>query len=329
MLPLRLSGIYTLRYPFAILQNRQPAGISRVTCSGILLGVMEAPRIHLGTSSFTAAGWSGPFYPKGLKHSEYLAYYAEHFNTIEIDPTFYACPSPSTVKGWTSKTPDDFIFSVKVPQTITHEKVLVDCDVEFEQFVQTMSILGKKLGAMVLQFPYFSSELTPANFLSRLKAFLKKVPSGCKLAVEIRNQHWLNGHLVDLMREHKVALVLQDRERMPMPDELTETFDPITTDWTYIRWLGDRKSIEQITKTWDRTVVDRTSKLSSWVDYCQQVQRRGVTIFAYANNHYGGHAPATVRQFRELWGAKGMPALPEPPRRIQQGTSLSLFDELA
>jgi uncharacterized protein YecE (DUF72 family) len=287
---------------------------------------MEPPRIYLGTSSFTATGWAGSFYPKGLKSAEYLAYYAEHFNTVEIDSTFYACPSPSTVNGWAQKTPDDFIFSVKVPQTITHEKVLVDCDSEFEQFVQTMSILESKLGAMVLQFPYFSSDLTPVQFQSRLKAFLKNMPSGYKLAVEIRNKSWLNDRLADVLREYKVALVLQDREWMPMPTELAESFDPITTDWTYIRWLGDRKGIEQITKTWDKTVVDRTSKLSSWVDFCQQVQRRGVTIFAYANNHFGGHAPATVRQFRELWSAKGLPALPEP-RKIQQRTSLSLFDE--
>src|ERR1700740_3232525 len=109
------------------------------TCSGILCGVMESPRIPLGTSSFTAAGWSGSFYPKGLKSAEYLAYYAEHFNTVEIDSTFYACPSPSTVKGWAQKTPDDFIFSVKVPQTITHVKVLVGCNAEIEQFVQTIS----------------------------------------------------------------------------------------------------------------------------------------------------------------------------------------------
>jgi uncharacterized protein YecE (DUF72 family) len=299
------------------------------TCSGILSGVMEA-RIQIGTSSFTAAGWSGSFYPKGLKSAEYLMFYAEHFNTVEIDSTFYACPSPSTVRGWAQKTLEDFIFAVKVPQTITHEKVLVDCDAEFEQFVQTMSMLGGKLGPIVMQFPYFNSDVfqTLGQFLSRLKALLKKIPSGYKLAVEIRNKHWLNDRLGDLLREHKVALVLQDREWMPTPTELAETFDPITTDWTYIRWLGDRKSIEQMTKTWDRTVVDRASELSSWVDYCQQVRRRGVTIFAYANNHFGGHAPATVRQFRELWRAKGLPAL-EPPRRVHRETSLSLFDEPA
>ena len=302
-------------------------GFSSQTCLGILSDV-ESPLIHLGTSSFTAAGWSGSFYPKGLKPADYLPFYSEHFNTVEIDSTFYACPSPSTVRGWAQKTPDDFIFSVKVPQTITHEKVLVDCEGEFEQFVRTVSILEGKLGAMMLQFPYFNTGLTPVQFVSRLKALLKKLPSGYKLAVEIRNKLWLNDRLGDLLREHNVALVLADRKWMPMPNELAETFDPITTHWTYIRWLGDRKSIEQITQTWDRSVVDRTHKLSTWVDYCQQVQRRGVMIFAYANNHFGGHAPATIRQFRELWRAKGLPALPEP-RRIQKETSLSLFDELA
>jgi uncharacterized protein YecE (DUF72 family) len=322
VLPNPISALHVLLTVFV----QHFDAFSSQTCLGILSSVMESPRIHIGTSSFTAAGWSGSFYPKGLKSADYLVYYAEQFNTVEIDSTFYACPSPSTVKGWAQKTPDDFIFSVKVPQTITHEKILVDCDGEFEQFVRTMSILESKLGAMMLQFPYFNTGLTPVQFLSRLKAFLKKTPSGYKLAVEIRNKQWLNDRLADLLREYKVALVLADRKWMPMPKELAESFDPITTDWTYIRWLGDRKSIEQITKTWGKTVIDRTNKLSSWVDYCQQVQRRGVTIFAYANNHFGGHAPATVRQFRELWAAKGLPALSEP-RKMRHGTSLSLFDE--
>jgi uncharacterized protein YecE (DUF72 family) len=88
--------------------------------------------IRLGTSSFTAAGWEGSFYPKGIKSADRLSFYAERFDTVEIDSTFYACPSPRTVKGWKSRTPDGFIFSVKVPQIITHEKVLVDCDTELK-----------------------------------------------------------------------------------------------------------------------------------------------------------------------------------------------------
>ena len=81
-------------------------------------------------------------------------------------------------------------------------------------------------------------------------------------------------------------------------------FDPITADCTYVRWLGDRKGIEQITKTWDKTVVDRSAQLKTWVDYLQPITRRGVTIFAYANNHYAGHSPATVALFLDLWKAK-------------------------
>ena len=82
------------------------------------------PSIYLGTSSFTASGWEGSFYPRGLKSSDYLGFYADHFDSVELDSTFYACPSAKTVSGWFSKTPDNFIFSVKVPQAITHDKVL-------------------------------------------------------------------------------------------------------------------------------------------------------------------------------------------------------------
>ena len=92
----------------------------------------------------------------------------------------------------------------------------------------------------------------------------------------------------------------------------------LTTDWTYIRWLGDRKEIEQITKTWNKTVVDRTDRLSSWVDFCDQTTRRGVTVYAYANNHYAGFGPATVESFRSLWHAKGLPEIGRPQRKPQE-----------
>ena len=101
---------------------------------------------------------------------------------------------------------------------------------------------------------------------------------------------------------------------MPGPVELSKKFDPITADWTYIRWLGDRKAIENQTTTWNKTVVDRTTELSSWVDYCYQIRKRGVLIYGYANNHYAGHAPATIEQFQNLWRAKGFPELAKPLR---------------
>src|ERR1019366_8049364 len=107
---------------------------------------------------------------------------------------------------------------------------------------------------------------------------------------------------------------------MPMPWDYK--FDSITTDWTYIRWLGDRKGIEKVTKVWEKVVVDRTNELSGWGDFCQQTQKRGVAIFAYANNHYAGYSPATVELFRKLWYAKGLPELGNPQRLRQDSTLL-------
>ena len=281
--------------------------------------------IHLGTSSFTATGWEGSFYRRGIKSADRLAFYAEHFDTVEICSTFYACPSPHTVNNWAIKTPDKFIFSVKVPQAITHEKILDGCEIELEQFVDAMGWLGEKLGPMVLQFPFFDRAVfrTQNDFLDRLIPFLKKLPKNFRFAVEIRNKEWLDSQFVGVLRDFGVALVLQDQTRMQPPNELSERFDPITADWTYIRWLGDRQGIEQITTVWDKTVIDRTNEMSSWVDVCYETVRRGVRVFGYANNHYGGHAPATIRQFRDLWRAKGLPELRKPPPQQRTAT---LFD---
>jgi uncharacterized protein YecE (DUF72 family) len=260
--------------------------------------------IHLGTSAFTAAGWETSFYPAGMKPADYLTYYATKFDTVEVDSTFYRTPAASTVSGWARKTPEHFIFAVKVPQQITHEKILVDCDADFKHFVDTMDLLGDKLGPMLLQFPYFNRSVftSGAQFLARLKPFLKSLPKDHKFAVEIRNKNWLDATLSNLLRDHGVVLALQDQSWMPLPAEYK--FDPITADWTYVRWLGDRKGIEKVTKTWDKTVVDRSAELKTWVDYLQPITRRGVTIFAYANNHYAGFSPDTVQLFREYWDKK-------------------------
>jgi len=83
---------------------------------------MKLDGVHLGTSAFTAAGWEGSFYPAGMKPTEYLTYSSTKFDTVEVDSTFYRTPSAAVVNGWERKTPAGFIFAIKVPQTITHEK---------------------------------------------------------------------------------------------------------------------------------------------------------------------------------------------------------------
>lgn len=131
--------------------------------------------IRLGTSSFTATGWASAFYPRGMKQADYLRFYSTRFDTVEIDSTFYAIPTVEAVENWAIKTPAGFVFSVKAPQVITHEKVLVGCDWDCEKFDQTVSFLGEKLGPIVFQFPFFNENVfdSPVQFLSRLKLFLK------------------------------------------------------------------------------------------------------------------------------------------------------------
>jgi uncharacterized protein YecE (DUF72 family) len=252
-----------------------------------------------------------------MRAADYLSFYAEHFPAVEVDSTFYACPSVQTVSNWAARTPEGFTFAVKIPQRISHEKVLVGCDAELAEFLRTMDVLGAKLGPIVLQFPFFNKSAFQDRheFLDRLVPFLPKLTNSYKFAIEIRNRNWLDAEFANLFRDRSIALVLQDRSWMRSPSELK--FDPITAGWTYIRWLGDRNAIEQQTMSWDKTIVDRSAELSSWVDFCYQVRKRGVLIYAFANNHFSGHAPATIAQFRSIWQSKGFPPLdaPQPSHR--------------
>src|SRR5882724_5618315 len=195
------------------------------------------PGILLGTSAFTANGWEGSFYPPGTKSRDFLSFYATQFSTVEVDSTFYGCPSASTVNNWADRTPEDFIFSVKIPQVISHEKALVDCDSEFEEFVKTMDILGPKLGPMVFQFPLFDRWKFPKqdSFLAVLIPFLKKLPTDHKFVIEIRNKTWLDARFADLLREYNVALALTDTSFVPRPWEMKEKFDLITADFAYVQ----------------------------------------------------------------------------------------------
>ncbi len=265
------------------------------------------PGIYLGTSSFTASGWEGNFYPAGMKPREFLSYYATQFSTVEVDSTFYGTPSASTVTGWYEKTPADFPFAVKIPQIITHEKVLLDCEAETDEFVTRMELLREKLGPMLLQFPHFDQYAfnSIAEFLPRLRFFLKRVQgmSSCRFAVEIRNKSWLDARFADVLREYNTALVLNDTSFVPRPWERKEQFDLVTADFSYVRWLGDRKGIEKQTKTWDKPIIDRQDDLRRWVELLRRLvsDKRIRRILAFANNHYAGHGPSTVKLFWDLW----------------------------
>jgi len=171
-----------------------------------------------------------------------------------------------------------------------------------------MDLLGKKLGPLLFQFGYFNKNAFPGvnDFLARLRPFLKKLPADHKFVLEIRNKNWLVPQFIDALRERGVALALIDQSWMPRPAQWFEKLDPITAGFTYVRWLGDRKAIEEQTKVWDKLIVDRRAELTEWADILGKVRKRKIQIFAYANNHYAGHGPATVEMFRGLLQARSV-----------------------
>lgn len=261
-----------------------------------------AAGIRLGTSSFTAKGWEETFYPPGMKPADFLDFYSREFNTVEVDSTFYRTPSAATVKRWYTQTPPEFLFALKVVQSVTHEKVLVGCGEELREFLDTAALLREKLGPLLFQFPYFNKQAFPsgAAFLDRLEPFLQKLPEGFRYAVEIRNKQWLVPRLADILRNKGAALALIDHPWMPRPAEVFQRVDPFTANFTYIRFLGDRKAIEEKTETWDKVIVPRGKELAEWVPVVRRAHQRRIQIFAYANNHYAGHAPATLREFAKM-----------------------------
>lgn len=146
--------------------------------------------IRIGTSAFTAAGWEGRFYPRGMKPADYLAFYATKFNTVELDNTFYRTPALSTVKGWYAKTPPGFLFAAKIPQIVTHEKVLAGSEEDLAQFLKVMDGLGEKLGPML--FARNSRVVGNSSGFSNLSS------NGCRRDTSSRSRFgtelgWTNG----------------------------------------------------------------------------------------------------------------------------------------
>ena len=258
--------------------------------------------LRLGTSTVSADSSAGTLAPGWAPAEEYLSEYATQFDSIEVDCTFYRLPPISAIRSWYSHTPNDFLFTAKFPRKITLEKVLLNCEAELTEFLKAMDGLGEKLGPLLLQFGYFSKKALEVNeFLARLVPFLKNLPRDHRFAVEIRNRNWLIPEFVEALRERGVALVLVDQMAMPKSSQWFQNFDPITADFTYVRWVGDRKGIEEWTKIWDHIMIDRSRELSEWVEVLRAVHNRNVQILAFAHNHYAGNAPGTIEEFRKLW----------------------------
>jgi uncharacterized protein YecE (DUF72 family) len=270
--------------------------------------------VRFGTSSFSSKDWVGPFYPERMPARAFLTEYARHFDTVEVDSTYYAIPSARLVDGWRAKVPDGFVLSSKFPKSIVHAgktaapnaQRVMDPDATYEdrdRYLELMGRMGPKLGTLLIQFPYFNRAAFPSSgpFLERLDPFLRELPkTGFRYALEVRNKAWVKQDLLDICRAHGVSFTLVDQGWMPHGDEVLERFDPVTGPECYIRLLGDRKQIEELTTTWDQEVIPHEGRMQRWAKLIAGMMAKSVRTLVYVNNHYAGHAPSTVRRLKAM-----------------------------
>jgi len=253
--------------------------------------------LFIGTQGFSFQDWVGSFYPLDTPPSRYLELYSRQFRTVEVDSTFYGIPKRATVAGWRRRTPQGFRFAAKFPQTITHQRMLVDCDELTSYFIETMRGLGAKLGPLLLQFSY---QFDPDRF-DDLVRYLDVLPADLRFAVEIRNRDWYETDICAMLRARGVALVLHDLYYMPRRED-------ITADFVYMRWLGRRADLERF----DRIQLDRRDEEEWWAERVSRFLGQGLPVFGYFNNHWAGHSPASALGFLERLGRPAEPMEPGP-----------------
>jgi uncharacterized protein YecE (DUF72 family) len=217
------------------------------------------------------------------------------------------------VAGWAQRTPPGFTLSAKFPRSIVHAgegprpdagSLLLPEVVgeERDLFLERMGLLGEKCGPLVLQFPYFnrSAFAGPEPFLERLAAFLDSLPGDFRYGVEVRNKAWIDEPLLELLRSRGVGLVWVDLVYMPHFAELSRRFDLVTADFLYLRLIGDRKAVEEASGgSFDRIVIDQSARLERWAELLRENLGRVPETYAYANNHYAGYGPETIRDLAE------------------------------
>jgi uncharacterized protein YecE (DUF72 family) len=268
------------------------------------------PHFSCGTSGWSYKDWVGPFYPPGTPASKFLEHYATRFKAVEIDSTFYRIPSTKSVEAWNRATPEGFLFTPKMVREVTHERFLEDADDIAARFLDALAPIEAKLGSVILQFRYFKKAegITLDAFLARLLPFLDALPRGYRFSLEVRNKTFLRPPLLDALRERDVSLVLNDHPWMPKPSAWSRIPGVFTARHVLVRLLGDRYAIEDITKTWGKTVLDKGGVVRAWAQVIAQALDLGCDVTAFANNHFSGYGPDSAELlFESVQEASGTP----------------------
>jgi uncharacterized protein YecE (DUF72 family) len=282
--------------------------------------------LRIGTCSWKFPSWHGLVYsaPKGIN---YLEEYARQYNTVEIDRWFWSLfgpdsiglPRPADVVAYREAVPDDFRFTVKVPNSITLTHFYRKARTQplgsnpsflspslFGTFLTLLEPLQDVLGPLLLQFEYLNRQKMRSHdhFQELLAAFVEQIPASHRYAVEVRNPKYLNASFFAFLNHHDLSPVFLQGYWMPPVFEVYERWRHLIGEQqeVVIRLHGpDRKGIERETgKNWDRIVVQRDDELTAVVRMVDDLLDRGVEVYLNVNNHYEGSAPLTIERIQRL-----------------------------
>jgi uncharacterized protein YecE (DUF72 family) len=290
----------------------------------------DLPYLRIGTCSWKFDSWKGLFYDpsKSYRPDDYLPDYAHHLNSVEIDQWFWSLfpggvklPELGAVKTYTDSVPDDFVFTVKAPNslTLTHyyskqprkyvgyagqvNKQFLDNEL-LEQFLERLTLMEKKLGPIMFQFEYLNKKKMPSKevFLDRFHEFILRAPKDYQYAVEIRNPNYLSPAFFQFLKEHSLGFVYLEGYYMPPIGDVYKKFQPATADFCIIRLHGgDRLEIEAETGgDWNRVVSPKPKGLKAAAQIVRANRRRKILTFVNINNHFEGSAPVTVERFIDV-----------------------------
>ena len=235
--------------------------------------------IHVGCSGWVYKHWRGLFYPEGLPQKRWFERYAEEFDTVEINASFYRVPLPTTFDGWREKAPSGFHYAVKLNRFISHMKKLIGCDEEIERFIGLARQLGPALGPILVQLP-------PSlhKDMDRLEAFLKVLPADLEHVVEFRHKSWYDEEVLALLDRFGAGFVAHDMKGLKSP-----------------RWASGRTAYVRFHgaggKYWGRYSDEA---LLEWTDWCLEQSRSGRSVWCYFNNDIHGHAIEDARTMKSM-----------------------------
>jgi uncharacterized protein YecE (DUF72 family) len=254
-------------------------------------------KYRIGCSGWSYSSWKGPFYPPNLENSDWLRFYSQIFDYVEIDSSFYSIPDQFIVKNWFKKTPENFGFTAKFPKTVTHDKYLVEVEEKVELFLENMQPLRDKTLALLIQLPP-SMEIMPG--LEGLRNLLPLLDNRFRYAVEVRHHSWFQDLAYNFFADNDICLVWSQLAKLRTPPI-------VTTDFLYVRFIGDR-SIDE--KDFGQIQKDRVLEMKKWANQIRKVDTgmgkgKGKEVslaMIAANNHYAGFGPGTVNIFRNMVG---------------------------